>query len=328
MKSLKFLCTLSFAMIAIAAFSQIQIDKSIQLTGSGADGKISGVKQVTSAQDAVSAEVLQNGSLVYSSAGGSANAITVSLSPAPASYAAGMLVNFKATAAANTGPVTINVNSLGVKSIKKNVSTDLAANEILVNQLVSLIYDGTNFQVISPLSGAGGTSEPYQNNVPNVVQAGTTIEAMRQVSYFPFVPSRDMSVSEIRFGIFQVAPAKTCQVQVGIYSDKAPGDQSFPHSPNLLLGSSTTGNYTSAHNGTFQTLSVSANLTANTIYWVAFLRPDSNLANELSFMRTYFNVSTHATLRQGASNNITSLPSTASLDISGTNDRYWWWMVK
>ena len=72
----------------------------------------------------------------------------VNLSPAPTAYVTGMQVAFKATTA-NTGAATLNVNGLGAKTIKKNVSTDLETGDILAGQDVICIYDGTNFQVVS-----------------------------------------------------------------------------------------------------------------------------------------------------------------------------------
>ena len=47
----------------------------------------------------------------------------------------------------NTGASTINLNSLGVKAIKKDVGSDLAAADILAGGIYTLIYDGTNFQL-------------------------------------------------------------------------------------------------------------------------------------------------------------------------------------
>lgn len=57
---------------------------------------------------------------------------------------------------ANTGAATINLNGLGAKSIKKSGGTDLAAGDISANQILCLVYDGTNFQVVG--GGGGGTS--------------------------------------------------------------------------------------------------------------------------------------------------------------------------
>lgn len=81
------------------------------------------------------------------------NTITGSLSPAIAAYAAGQMFWFVA-ANANTGATTININSLGAKSITKNGTTALAANDIKSGQTVVIVYDGTQFQLIgSSLAG-------------------------------------------------------------------------------------------------------------------------------------------------------------------------------
>lgn len=60
----------------------------------------------------------------------------------------GMEINFKA-GTANTGACTLNVNALGAKSIYKNVSTELSTGDILANQIIKVVYDGTNWQMIS-----------------------------------------------------------------------------------------------------------------------------------------------------------------------------------
>lgn len=77
-----------------------------------------------------------------------------SLPTSPGSYFIGLKINLKVTNA-NTGAATLNVNSLGAKSIKKNVVDDVVANDIKAGQIVPLIYDGTNFQIVGG-GGAGG----------------------------------------------------------------------------------------------------------------------------------------------------------------------------
>lgn len=79
---------------------------------------------------------------------GIADAYVVTLSPIPTAYVTGLTLRVKCINA-NTGASTINVNSLGAKSIKKNVSSDLEAGDILANQVIVLTYDGTNFQLVS-----------------------------------------------------------------------------------------------------------------------------------------------------------------------------------
>jgi len=48
---------------------------------------------------------------------------------------------------ANTTASTINVNGLGAKAIKKNVTSALTAGDIVAGGIYELIYDGTNFQI-------------------------------------------------------------------------------------------------------------------------------------------------------------------------------------
>lgn len=87
----------------------------------------------------------------------------VTLSPVPAAYAAGMVVRFKPDTA-NTGACTLNVNSLGAKAIKLNVSDDPPNNTIKANTVATVVYDGTNFQLINtPEALVGGTGSSGDN---------------------------------------------------------------------------------------------------------------------------------------------------------------------
>lgn len=91
----------------------------------------------------------KTGSYHYVVSGGSSNAYTAA-TPALGSYAAGNFLRFKANHT-NTGAATINVNSLGAKTIKRrDGATDVAAGDIVSGQLVEICYDGTNFQMLSP----------------------------------------------------------------------------------------------------------------------------------------------------------------------------------
>ena len=90
---------------------------------------------------------LQN---TYQTDTGAANAYAITPSPAFTAYKAGQIFVFKAVNA-NTTASTLNVNGLGLKTIKKNVSTDLVANDILASQIVEVVYDGTNFQLVSTI---------------------------------------------------------------------------------------------------------------------------------------------------------------------------------
>jgi hypothetical protein len=106
-------------------------------------------------------EVVKSSGL-YAADGGASDAYVITVSPVPTSYIAGMVFRFKANTV-NTGEATLNVNGLGAKTIKKNLNIDLATGDIVAGQLVEVMYDGTNFQMISssqprPLFGTGQTS--------------------------------------------------------------------------------------------------------------------------------------------------------------------------
>lgn len=147
--------TLLAAMLCSMAYAQVEIDKPILLTGSGADARVGGISEVSSPGDAVSAAHLQQGSLIYSPAAGSDNAIVLTIAPIPPAYAPGMVIHFL-TSASNTGAVTLNLNGLGVKQIRKAVSAQLDAGDFQPGQMVSVIYDGTHFQWLNPTGGSGG----------------------------------------------------------------------------------------------------------------------------------------------------------------------------
>jgi hypothetical protein len=96
---------------------------------------------------------IQSGSFWYDVSTGTANAYAVTLDPVPA-LVAGLYVNMKSNAA-NTGSATIDVNSLGVKSIKRPNGDALSSGDIPNNSVSHLVYDGTNFQ----LMGVSGSTD-------------------------------------------------------------------------------------------------------------------------------------------------------------------------
>ena len=109
--------------------------------------KLTGVKAGTGALDATNVANIQSGTGVYAATvAGTADVITCDLSPVITAYAAGQRYYFIASAA-NTGAVTINIDSVGAKAITKNGATVLAAGDIANAAMVTIIYDGTQFQL-------------------------------------------------------------------------------------------------------------------------------------------------------------------------------------
>lgn len=87
----------------------------------------------------------------YGADAGSTDDYVITLVPAPISYTVGMVVYFKANTV-NTGGCTLNVNSLGAKTIVKGINSALATGDIAVGQFCAVVYDGTNFVLQSPVS--------------------------------------------------------------------------------------------------------------------------------------------------------------------------------
>ncbi len=99
------------------------------------------------------------GALPYAADTGAADAYAIALDPVLSEYITGMPIFFKAENT-NTGASTLDINGLGVKTIKKNGASDLAAGDIEAGQITIIAYDGTNFQLLNPVivnRCAGGT---------------------------------------------------------------------------------------------------------------------------------------------------------------------------
>jgi hypothetical protein len=93
----------------------------------------------------------QSGEAVYCAPTGATDDYTCSLTPAPSSYSAGMVVHLRANTG-NTGAATLNVDGLGAKPIRRVDGAPLSDGSIVAGGHYLLLYDGTSFQL--------GGSEP------------------------------------------------------------------------------------------------------------------------------------------------------------------------
>ena len=112
--------------------------------------KITGLGAGTVATDGAQYGQLQANATTIATVTGT-DTLTGSLTPALTAYATGNLFTFVA-ASTNTGAATINLNSLGAKSITKSGTTALVAGDIVSGQVYLIEYDGTRFQLINPSS--------------------------------------------------------------------------------------------------------------------------------------------------------------------------------
>lgn len=86
--------------------------------------------------------------------GGGTDAYTITYTPALAAYVSGERYSFVANGD-TTGTATLNINSLGAKTIKKVTSggkVALAAGDIKNTQPVTVEYDGTDMILVTPVA--------------------------------------------------------------------------------------------------------------------------------------------------------------------------------
>lgn len=161
-----------------ASWSDLPINNT--LTSSSTTEALSAAqgKALKDAQDVHIADYVRQPG--YGTASGT-NAKTISLSPAPSAYVDGMSISFKNTTQ-NTGSVTINVNSLGAKSILKGNGSVLASGYLKANSIYTIRYNGSNFI----LQGSDSTG----NATPEHVLAGKTFSNDSDTGITGTMPNR------------------------------------------------------------------------------------------------------------------------------------------
>lgn len=85
----------------------------------------------------------------YAADAGASDAYAIALPVAPSSLDDGLAVRFKANTA-NTGPATLNVNSLGATAILRPDGTALQTGDIVAGQVAEVIYRNGSFYLLSP----------------------------------------------------------------------------------------------------------------------------------------------------------------------------------
>jgi hypothetical protein len=189
------------------------------------------------AQSTSSSDVIQTGSLWYAVSSGAGAAYSLTLNPAPSSIPTGFFIHMKAHIA-NTGPATLNVNSLGVKSIKRNDGTDLKANDIETNAITILLYDGANFQLFN---SEANSQTAIELNASNIFRAFEEIQENHGGALLmeagwsdSFSNSNDQGADEANSTGFQHDPTNT------LYKGTDPG-VGLNHDQNFTTASNYTG---------------------------------------------------------------------------------------
>lgn len=129
-------------------------DHPIEMTGTNSlDRQIKLVGDATDTTDVINVQSLQSGRYLFGGATGGNNLYLLNLSPAIQSLQAGTRISFQA-GFSNTGPVQLLVNGLGPFPILKRVSSPLDSGDIVVGQILEVVFDGSAFQ-----AGSGGIGD-------------------------------------------------------------------------------------------------------------------------------------------------------------------------
>jgi hypothetical protein len=85
---------------------------------------------------------------IYGASAAGTDAYSIAPSPVISALAAGMIFYIKADVA-NTGAATLAINSVSAVAIKRPNGDDVQTGDILAGQIFSVVYDGTNFQLVN-----------------------------------------------------------------------------------------------------------------------------------------------------------------------------------
>jgi hypothetical protein len=106
----------------------------------------------------VSRSQIQNNSLLYIADTGAANAYVMTLSPAITAYSTGQIFSTKIANTNTSGTCTLNINSLGTKSIKLTNGSNPNIGDLASGMMAYFEYDGTNIQLLNPATWANQAS--------------------------------------------------------------------------------------------------------------------------------------------------------------------------
>lgn len=151
-------------------------------------------------------QVSNTGVEIYGTSTSGTTVYAVALVPAASTYSAGMVVNFKPDTGG--GHPTLNINGLGAKNIMKYVGGSLiavATGDIVASQLATVMYDGTQFQLMNPssssttyISALTSTSSATNQNIDTVFTT-TFLPACITLHYI--VQGTDTSTNKFSQGV-------------------------------------------------------------------------------------------------------------------------------
>jgi len=251
------------------------------------------VGNATARTNYASAGQVQDGTLTYLTSISGTDTITAVAPISMTAYAAGQTFRFIAAGANTTTSVTLNINGIGAKSITKNGTTALAIGDIPSGAVITVNYDGTQFQVfgIAAASILGTNNTWTGTNAFNAalsytstLTGGTGIiaigtnqiykDASGNVGFGTASPSAKVSVVGTGY-----SPNITLSDAATIAWDTSTGQTA---TFTFVSTNRTVGAPTNLVNGAFYALAVIQNAGSNTLTWNAVFKWTAGAAPTLS----------------------------------------------
>lgn len=154
--------------------------------------RLTGIAAGTALTDAARVDQIQNAGTVNVSSVAGTDTITGTLTPVPSAYADGQMFVF-VPANTNTGATTINLSSLGAKSIFIGGAA-LTGGELVAGVPVGIRYDGTQFEVMF-VGSASLSQSPTFASADAGATAGPALTLFRNSAS----PADDDELGEVLF---------------------------------------------------------------------------------------------------------------------------------
>lgn len=146
--------------------------------------KFTGLTAGSAATDSVTLAQTQASAALWLGTTSGTNTITATVTPAIAAYAAGQRF-IGLAGGTNTGATTLNINSVGAGAVQVMGAGACVGGEIKSGHLVEIVYDGSNFRLVSPPTlawasytptyGAQGAMDWTPTDTVNFIQLGSLL---------------------------------------------------------------------------------------------------------------------------------------------------------
>lgn len=202
---------------------------------------------------------LANSQLTHATCTNTGNAYTLTCNAIIDAYVTGMRISFNPSAN-NTGASTVNLNGLGVKTIKKFATIDLITDDLKSGIPTVLIYDGTNFQMQSfSKNPANPDNTAYDSSWNGDVNSSPTKNAI----YDALDPSGNFisSATGVDLGVSTAAPTDANRAIVNLTTDRhtATSGQSNQGQVTIFRSGLTSASIRGVDNGSAKTATVTWN---------------------------------------------------------------------